>query len=71
MQGYQAFSSEAFLRKALDSVECQTYPHIEHILNYSPSSDATLTILADYAARVGGHYPVKLVRFAPRGDGRL
>lgn len=65
-----AYNSEAFLRQALDSVEAQTYPHIEHILNYSPSSDATLAILADYAARVGGRYPVRLVRSEPGGVGQ-
>ena len=70
MQGYQAFSSEAFLRKALDSVECQTYPYIEHILNYSPSTDATLAIFEAYAARVGGRYPVKLVRSEAGGVGQ-
>jgi glycosyltransferase involved in cell wall biosynthesis len=49
-----AYNSEAFLRQALGSVEVQTYPHIEHILNYSPSTDATLAILEEYMHRVGG-----------------
>ena len=65
-----AYNSKAFLRKALDSVELQTYPHIEHILNYSPSTDATLTILEAYMARNQGRYPIRLVRSAGwRGGG--
>jgi glycosyltransferase involved in cell wall biosynthesis len=64
-----AYNSEAFLLKALASVEMQTYPHIEHILNYSPSTDATLAILEDYIARVQGRYPIKLVWSEPGGVG--
>ncbi len=64
-----AYNSEAFLLKALHSVEAQTYPHIEHILNYSPSTDATLSILEEYVARVQGRYPVRLVESAPGGVG--
>ena len=64
-----AYNSEAFLRQALDSVEAQTYPHIEHILNYSPSRDATLAILEEYVARVQGRYPVRLVESEPGGVG--
>ena len=64
-----AYNSEPFLRKALDSVEAQTYPHIEHILNYSPSTDATLAILEEYVSRVRGRYPVRLVRSEPGGVG--
>ena len=64
-----AYNSEAFLRQALHSVETQTYPHIEHILNYSPSTDATLAILEAYIARNRGRYPVRLVRSAPGGVG--
>ena len=64
-----AYNSEAFLHKALHSVEVQTYPHIEHIINYSPSTDATLAILEAYIQRVHGRYPVKLVQSAAMGVG--
>jgi glycosyltransferase involved in cell wall biosynthesis len=64
-----AYKSEAFLVRALDSVEAQSYPHIEHILNYSPSTDGTLAILEGYLARVQGRYPVRLGESAPGGVG--
>jgi glycosyltransferase involved in cell wall biosynthesis len=64
-----AYNSQAFLDKALGSVAVQTYPHIEHILNYSPSTDATLAILEAYKHRVQGRYPVKLVESPAMGVG--
>jgi glycosyltransferase involved in cell wall biosynthesis len=59
------FNSEPFLRQALDSVEAQTYGNIEHILNYSPSTDGTLAILEAYMQRNQGRYPIKLVTSEP------
>ena len=64
-----AYNSEPFLRQALDSVERQTYPHIEHIINYSPSSDATLAILEAYITRNHGRYPIKMIQSDPKGVG--
>lgn len=63
------YNSEAFLKKALNSVEAQTYPHIEHIINDSHSTDATLAILAEYCERNRGRYPIRLLQCEPRGVG--
>lgn len=63
------YNSEAFLQKALASVENQAYQNIEHIINDSHSSDATLTILGDYIERTQEKYPVKLIQSDPKGVG--
>ncbi len=63
------FNSEAFLEKALHSIESQSYRHIEHIINDSHSTDATLAILRDYCQRNQGHYTIKLIQSEPRGVG--
>ena len=41
------FNSEKYLRKALQSIESQTYLEIEHIINDSHSTDATLEIIRE------------------------
>jgi len=38
------FNSEKYLKKALESVQNQTYKNIEHIINDSYSTDKTLNI---------------------------
>lgn len=63
------YNSETFLARALASVESQTYPHIEHIINDSHSSDATLAILADYIQRNRDRYPIKTITSEPHGVG--
>lgn len=63
------FNSEKFLKKALMSVENQTYKNIEHIINDSYSTDATLGIIQDYIDRNGTRYPVKLIHCEPKGVG--
>ncbi len=65
-----AYNCEPFLEQSLVSVENQTYPNIEHIFNYSPSTDATLTILEAYIRRNQHRYPIKLVHSEPGGVGR-
>lgn len=63
------FNSEQFLEKALRSVENQTYPHIEHIINDSFSTDSTMRILQDYIDRNSTRYPIKLIHSDPHGVG--
>lgn len=55
--------------RALDSIECQTYQHIEHIINDSFSTDATLPLIQDYIERNQGRYPIKLIHSEPKGVG--
>ena len=38
------FNSEKYLKKALESVQDQTYKNVEHIINDSYSTDRTLEI---------------------------
>jgi glycosyltransferase involved in cell wall biosynthesis len=45
------YNGEAFLREQLDSVLAQTYPHLEIIAVDDRSTDATVTILNEYAAK--------------------
>ena len=62
-------NSEKFLRRALDSIENQTYRHFEHIINDSFSTDATLRIIKDYIERNKDKYPIKLIHTEPKGVG--
>ena len=62
-------NSENFLLRALNSIECQTYKNIEHILNDSFSTDATLAIIKDYIERNKDQYSIKLVHTEPKGVG--
>ena len=61
------YNSEKFLEKALQSVEAQSYPHIEHILNDSYSSDRTMDIIQAYVERNQGRYPIHLIKTDPLG----
>lgn len=61
------YNSEAFLEKALHSVECQSYQHIEHVINDSYSTDRTMEIIEKYIARNKDRYPIKLITTKPQG----
>jgi len=45
------YNAEAVLRRTLDSVLCQDYPHIRHLIVDGASTDATLAIVEDYISR--------------------
>ena len=55
-----SFNCGAFIEETLRSVEQQDYPHIEHIVLDSGSTDETLAILARYPS-------VRVVTAAPQG----
>lgn len=61
------YNSEKFLEKALHSIEIQTYPYIEHVINDSYSSDRTPTIIADYIRRNQERYPIRFMQSEPKG----
>jgi len=61
------FNCEEYLPKALASVQNQTYPYIEHIINDSYSTDSTLKIIEDYIAHNESKYPIKLIHSPPEG----
>ncbi len=63
------YNSEKFLRKALDSIENQTYKNIEHIINDSHSNDSTLAIIHDYIQRNKSKYNIRLIQSDPKGVG--
>jgi glycosyltransferase involved in cell wall biosynthesis len=58
------YNGERFVAETIESVLLQTYPEVEHVLVDDGSSDGTLAILEDYAAR----YPnrVRVVHFDER-----
>ena len=45
------YNAEAVLQRTLDSVLCQTYEGVEHLIIDGASKDATLSIAADYKQR--------------------
>jgi glycosyltransferase involved in cell wall biosynthesis len=55
-----SFNTGTFIEETLRSVEQQDYPHVEHIVLDSGSTDETLTILARYPS-------VRVVTAAPQG----
>ena len=61
------FNSEKYLKKALESVQNQTYKNIEHIINDSYSTDKTLEIIRKYIEQNQNAYSIKLVQSQPRG----
>lgn len=63
------YNSEAFLERALRSIEKQTYQNIEHIINDSFSTDASLNILQGYIDRNKNRYTIKLIHSEPKGVG--
>ena len=62
-------NSEDFLLRALESIECQTYRNIEHIINDSFSTDGSLQIINDYIERNKEEYSIKLIHSEPKGVG--
>ena len=62
-------NSEEFLMRALESIECQTYRNIEHIINDSFSTDASLPIIQNYIARNKDEYTIKLIHSEPKVSG--
>lgn len=63
------YNSEEFLSRALESIEKQTYRNIEHIINDSYSTDASLKIIEDYIKRNQSKYSIKVVQSTPKGVG--
>jgi len=61
------FNSEKYLKKALESVQNQTYKNIEHIINDSYSTDKTLEIIKKYIEQNQNAYSIKLVQSQPKG----
>ena len=61
------FNSEKYLKKALESVQTQTYKNIEHIINDSYSTDNTLEIIRKYIERNKKEYSIKFIQSQPRG----
>ena len=61
------FNSEKYLENALLSVEKQSYPFIEHIINDSFSTDSTGEILKNYINRNNNRYPIKVIHTKPQG----
>ena len=45
------YNAEAVLQSTLDSVLCQDYPHIEHLIIDGASTDGTLLLVEEYVAR--------------------
>jgi glycosyltransferase involved in cell wall biosynthesis len=60
-------NSEKHLKKALESVQKQTYKNIEHIINDSCSTDKTLEIIEKYIERNKRDYKIKLIQSQPKG----
>ncbi|MEL6830771.1 MAG: glycosyltransferase family A protein, partial [Pseudomonadota bacterium] len=53
------YNGAEFLREAMDSVQAQTYPNLEHLVIENASTDATPQILSEYEnARV----PVRVIK---------
>ena len=63
------YNSEKFLLRALESIEQQTYQNIEHIINDSYSTDASLRIIEEYIERNREKYTIKVIHSSPKGVG--
>ena len=63
------YNSEKFLLRALESIEQQTYQNIEHIINDSYSTDASLRIIEEYIERNQEKYTIKVIHSSPKGVG--
>ncbi len=61
------FDSEKYLKKALESVQNQTYKNIEHIINDSYSTDNTLEIIKKYIEQNKNEYSIKFIQSQPKG----
>ena len=61
------FNSEKYLKKALESIQKQTYRNIEHIINDSYSTDKTLEIIKTYIEQNKKEYSIKFIQSQPNG----
>jgi glycosyltransferase involved in cell wall biosynthesis len=61
------FNSEKYLKKALESVQKQTYKNIEHIINDSYSTDKTLEIIQEYIEQNENEYSINFIQSQPNG----
>jgi len=61
------FNSEKYLKKALGSIQKQTYKNIEHIINDSYSTDKTLEIIQKYIQQNENEYSIKFIQSQPNG----
>jgi glycosyltransferase involved in cell wall biosynthesis len=61
------FNSEKYLKKALESIQKQTYKNIEHIINDSYSTDKTLEIIKKYIEQNENGYSIKFIQSQPNG----
>ena len=59
------FNAADTIRDTLDSIQRQTYPHIQHILVDGGSSDETVRVIQDYTQRA--LYPVKWISEPDKG----
>ena len=64
------YNRAGFIKKALDSVENQTYKNFEHVINDSYSTDGTVDIINAYIGRNSGRYPIKFFQTKPNGIAR-
>lgn len=58
------YNAEHFLRRTLDSVSCQVYPSVEHLIIDGASKDATPDMARDYIRReheAGSSHEIKLI----------
>lgn len=61
------YNSEAHLNQALESIQNQTYKHIEHVINDSYSTDRTLEIIDQYIQQNRNKYPIIFIQSPPKG----
>jgi len=61
------FNSEKHLKKALESIQKQTYKNIEHIINDSFSTDKTQEIIKNYIKKNKREYRIKFIQSQPNG----
>ncbi|MCL5666525.1 MAG: glycosyltransferase [Patescibacteria group bacterium] len=47
-----SFNSQDYIRRAIDSVQSQAYPNVEHIIMDGGSTDGTLEILKSYGNKI-------------------
>jgi len=63
------YNSEKYLKRALESIEIQTFENIEHIINDSYSTDKSLEIIQEYIERNKVKYNIKFIQSEPKGVG--
>ena len=61
------YNSEQYLKRALESVQKQTYKNIEHVINDSYSTDNTLEIIRTYIEQNKETYRIKFLQSQPNG----